>query len=65
LDEEPQVEEVYVQSDHGEGPVAVEEAPNEQVAYILTKLLRQKSFEFLRKCLGMIDNPAIEIKGEC
>lgn len=31
LDEEPQVEEVYVQSDHGEGPVAVEEAPNVQV----------------------------------
>ena len=37
----------------------------EQVADILTKPLDQKSFEFLRKCLGMIDNPAVEIKGEC
>jgi len=65
LDEEPQVEEVYVHSDHGEGPVAVEEAPNEQVADILTKPLGQKSFEFVRKCLGMTDNPAVEIKGKC
>jgi len=37
----------------------------EQVADILTKPLDQKSFEFLRKCLGMTDNPAVEIKGEC
>eukprot|EP00253_Pinus_taeda_P004926 PITA_04926 len=37
----------------------------EQVADILTKPLDQKSFEFLRKCLGMTANPAIEIKGEC
>eukprot|EP00253_Pinus_taeda_P016157 PITA_16157 len=37
----------------------------EQVADILTKPLGQKSFEFLRKCLGMTNNPAIEIKGEC
>ena len=37
----------------------------EQVADILTKPLDQKSFEFLRKCLGMIDNRAVEIKGEC
>eukprot|EP00253_Pinus_taeda_P028156 PITA_28156 len=37
----------------------------EQVADILTKPLGQKSFEFLRKCLGMTDNPAVEIKGEC
>eukprot|EP00253_Pinus_taeda_P033312 PITA_33312 len=37
----------------------------EQVADILTKPLEQKSFEFLRKCLGMTDNPAVEIKGEC
>eukprot|EP00253_Pinus_taeda_P035853 PITA_35853 len=37
----------------------------EQVADILTKPLDQKSFESLRKCLGMTDNPAVEIKGEC
>lgn len=37
----------------------------EQVADILTKPLGQKSFEFLRKCLGMNDNPAVETKGEC
>eukprot|EP00253_Pinus_taeda_P035278 PITA_35278 len=37
----------------------------EQVADILTKPLEQKSFEFLRKCLGMTDNPAVETKGEC
>eukprot|EP00253_Pinus_taeda_P015716 PITA_15716 len=36
----------------------------EQVVDILTKPLGQKSFEFLRKCLGMTDNPAVEIKGE-
>ena len=34
----------------------------EQVADILTKPLDQKSFEFLRKLLGMTDNPAVEIK---
>ena len=37
----------------------------EQFADILTKPLGQKSFEFLRKCLGMTDNPTVEIKGEC
>ena len=37
----------------------------EQVADILTKPLGQKSFEFLRKCLGMTYNLALEIKGEC
>ena len=37
----------------------------EQFADILSKLLGQKNFEFLRKCLGMIDNPAVELKGEC
>ena len=37
----------------------------EHVADVLTKPLDQKSFEFLRKCLGMIDNPVVEIKGEC
>eukprot|EP00253_Pinus_taeda_P022001 PITA_22001 len=37
----------------------------EQVADILTKPLGQKSFEFLKKCLGMTDNPTVEIKGEC
>eukprot|EP00253_Pinus_taeda_P002039 PITA_02039 len=37
----------------------------EQVVDVLTKSLGQKSFQFLRKCLGMTDNTAIEIKGEC
>eukprot|EP00253_Pinus_taeda_P018875 PITA_18875 len=37
----------------------------EQFADILTKPLDQKSFEFLRKCLGMTECPAVEIKGEC
>eukprot|EP00253_Pinus_taeda_P015873 PITA_15873 len=37
----------------------------EQVVDILTKPLGQKSFEFLRKILGMTDNPAVETKGEC
>eukprot|EP00253_Pinus_taeda_P015387 PITA_15387 len=36
----------------------------EHLANILTKPLDQKSFEFLRKCLGMTANPAVEIKGE-
>eukprot|EP00253_Pinus_taeda_P025882 PITA_25882 len=36
----------------------------EQVADILTKPLGQKSSEFLRKCFGMTNNPAVEIKGE-
>eukprot|EP00253_Pinus_taeda_P012637 PITA_12637 len=37
----------------------------EQIANILTKPLEHKSFEFFRKCLGMTDKPAVEIKGEC
>ena len=37
----------------------------EQFADILTKPLGQKSFEYLRKFLGMIDNPVDDFKGEC
>ena len=37
----------------------------EQYTNILTKPLAQKTFEFLRKCLGMMDNPAADFKGEC
>eukprot|EP00253_Pinus_taeda_P012033 PITA_12033 len=37
----------------------------EQVADILTKPLDQKSFEFFRKCLGMNECPAVDIKGQC
>ena len=37
----------------------------EQFADILTKPLGQKSFNYLRKCLGMEENPAVEFKGEC
>ena len=36
-----------------------------QFADILTKPLGQKSFNYLRKCLGMEENPAFEFKGEC
>ena len=37
----------------------------EQYADILTKPLAQKTFEFLIKCLGMMDNPTADFKGEC
>ena len=37
----------------------------EKFADILTKPLAQKKFEFLRKCLGMTNNPAADFKGEC
>ena len=37
----------------------------DQFADILTKPLQQKSFEYFRKCLGIQENPAVEIKGEC
>ena len=36
----------------------------EQFSDILTKQLGQKSFEYLRKFLGMTDNPSTEFKGE-
>ena len=36
-----------------------------QFADILTKPLGQKSFNYLRKCLGMKKNPTVENKGEC
>eukprot|EP00253_Pinus_taeda_P024503 PITA_24503 len=48
------------------GEIALEHCrTQEQVADILTKPLDHKSFEFLRKCLGMTKCPAAEIKGEC
>ena len=37
----------------------------EQFADILTKQLGQKSFDYLRKCMGMTDNPTAKFKGEC
>ena len=37
----------------------------DQFVDILTKPLQQKSFEHFRKCLGMQEKPAVEIKGEC
>ena len=37
----------------------------EQFAGTLTNPMGQKSFECLRKCLGMTNNPAAEFKGEC
>ena len=37
----------------------------EQFVDILTKPLTQKNFNYLRKCLGMQENPTVEIKREC
>ena len=37
----------------------------EQYTDILTKPLGHKTFEFLIKCLGMMNNPAADFKGEC
>ena len=37
----------------------------EQFADILKKPLGQKSFDYLRKCMGVIENPTVEFKGEC
>ena len=37
----------------------------EQFADILMKPLGQKSFNYLRKCFGMGENPTIVFKGEC
>eukprot|EP00253_Pinus_taeda_P031173 PITA_31173 len=55
----------YIRELVGNGEIVLEHCrTQEQVAYILTKPLDQKSFEFLRKCLGMTECPAAEIKGE-
>ena len=37
----------------------------EKFVDILTKPLGQKSFEYLRKCLGMTDKLVADFKGEC
>eukprot|EP00253_Pinus_taeda_P030808 PITA_30808 len=56
----------YIRELVNNGEIVLEHCRNqEQVADILTKPLDQKSFEFLRKCLGMTECPAVEIKGEC
>eukprot|EP00253_Pinus_taeda_P006925 PITA_06925 len=56
----------YIRELVSNGEIALEHCrTQEQVAEILTKPLDQKSFEFLRKCLGMTECPAAEIKGEC
>eukprot|EP00253_Pinus_taeda_P015521 PITA_15521 len=56
----------YIRELVSNGEIALEHSrTQEQVADILTKPLDQKSFEFLRKCLGMTECPAVEIKGEC
>eukprot|EP00253_Pinus_taeda_P022186 PITA_22186 len=56
----------YIRELVNNGEIVLEHCrTQEQVAdIILTKPLDQKSFEFLRKCLGMIECPAVEIKGE-
>eukprot|EP00253_Pinus_taeda_P003667 PITA_03667 len=56
----------YIRELVNNGEIVLEHCRSqEQVADILTKPLDQKSFEFLRKCLGMTECPAGEIKGEC
>eukprot|EP00253_Pinus_taeda_P005098 PITA_05098 len=56
----------YIRELVNNGEIVLEHCrTQEQVADILTKPLDQKSFQFLRKCLGMTECPAIEIKGEC
>ena len=56
----------YIRELVNNGEIVLEYSINqEQVGDILTKPLGQKSFECLRKCLGMTDNPAVQIKGEC
>jgi len=56
----------YIRELVNNGEIVLQHCRTEQqVADILTKPLDQKSFEFLRKCLGMTNNPTVEIKGEC
>ena len=56
----------YIRELVNNGEIVLEHCrTQEKFADILTKPLGQKSFEFLRKCLGMTDNPTVEIKGEC
>eukprot|EP00253_Pinus_taeda_P014259 PITA_14259 len=56
----------YIRELVNNGEIVLEHCrTQEQVADILTKPLDQKSFEFLRKCLGKTECPAGEIKGEC
>eukprot|EP00253_Pinus_taeda_P016890 PITA_16890 len=56
----------YIRELVNNGEIVLEHCrTQEQVVDILTKPLDQKSFEFLRKCLGMTECPAVQIKGEC
>eukprot|EP00253_Pinus_taeda_P010497 PITA_10497 len=56
----------YIRELVSNGEIALEHCRTEEhVADILTKPLDQKRFEFLRKCLGITECPAAEIKGEC
>eukprot|EP00253_Pinus_taeda_P024150 PITA_24150 len=56
----------YIRELVNNGEIVLEHCrTQEQVADILTKPLGWKSFEFLRKCPGMTNNPAVEIKGDC
>eukprot|EP00253_Pinus_taeda_P011792 PITA_11792 len=55
----------YIRELVSNGEIALEHCrTHEQVADILTKPPDQKSFQFWRKCLGMTECPAVEIKGE-
>eukprot|EP00253_Pinus_taeda_P028322 PITA_28322 len=56
----------YIRELVNNGEIVLEHCrTQEQVANILIKPLDQKSFEFFRKCLGMTECRAVEIKGEC
>ena len=56
----------YIRELVNNGEIVLEHCrTQEQFVDILTKPLGQKSFEFLRKCMDMTDNPAAESKGEC
>ena len=56
----------YIREIVNNGEIILKHCRNqEQFANILTKPLGQKSFEYLRKCMGMTDNSAVELKGEC
>eukprot|EP00253_Pinus_taeda_P016269 PITA_16269 len=56
----------YIRELVNNGEIVLEHCrTQEQVADILTKPLDQKRFEFLKKWLGMVECPAVEIKGEC
>ena len=56
----------YIRELVNNGEIVLQHCRTEELFVdILTKPLGQKSFEFLRKFLGMTHNPVAESKGEC